>query len=135
MKNVDSTMQAATSPEWLAMAAYGLLIFVYVQGPVIDLRTVSTVLGYSLLLLSKVLKDKKKEEWEFVARAWGYVFVSLGFSFHHVRDAVAVLAYAMSLANIEGANTLLSSVLALKIRDSTTLGPILGRVALVIYSI
>lgn len=133
---VNLIMERSTSsPEWLAMAAYGVLVVLYLRADSSP-RTFSTVIGYSLLFTSKFLKSKDlKDPRVKILQTWGYLFVILGLSLTQWRDAVAIFAYALAIAEVEVANTLIAFVLALNLQDSKSLEMAAARMALVIYNI
>lgn len=122
-----------SSPEWLAMGAYGLLIYLYLSTDT-SLKTLSTVSGYTLLFLSKYLKGQKKPEYREI-QTWGYVFVTLGLSFDKWRDAFAIFAYGLAIADVAAARHLISMVLALSVLDGGSAGLVAARMALIAYHI
>ena len=131
---LDSLLKKPTSsPEWLAMAAYGLLIYLSLSKDT-SLRTLSTVSGYSLLFFSKYLKGQHIPDYR-TLQTWGYVFVTMGLNFSKWRDAFAVLAYGLSIAQVEEARHLISMVLALKLQDGGGLGMTSALLALIAYHI
>lgn len=115
------------------MTAYGLLIYLYLSADT-SIHTLSTVSGYSLLFFSKYLKGQKRPAYR-TLQTWGYVFVTLGLTFTNWRDAFAVLAYGLSIANVEEARHLISMVLALKLQDGGGVGMTSALVALIAYHI
>jgi hypothetical protein len=123
----------ASSPEWLAMAAYGLLIYLYLSKDT-SIRTLSTVSGYTLLFLSKYLKGKEKPVYREI-QTWGYLFVALGLGFDKWRDAFAVFAYGLAIADVAAARHLVSMVLALNVLDGGSVGLVTARMALIAYHI
>lgn len=132
--SLNSLMQKPTSsPEWLAMVAYGLLIYLYVSKDA-SLKTLSTVAGYSLLFGSKYLKQHHSPNYE-ILQTWGYVFVVLGLSFDRWRDAFAVFAYGLGTANVDQARHLISFLLALNVLDGGSPGLVAARMALIAYHI
>lgn len=133
---VNVLMERSTSsPEWLAMAAYALLAILYLNAES-SAHTFSTVIGYSLLFISKFLKQKNpKDERVKILQNWGYLFVILGLHLTRWRDAVAIFAYALAIAQVPIASTLIALVLALNVQDSKTLAMAAARMALVVYNI
>lgn len=122
-----------SSPDWLAMGAYGLLIYLYVSKDT-SIRTLSTVSGYTLLFLSKYLKGQKNAAYVEI-QTWGYVFVALGLGFHKWRDAFAIFAYGLAIADVSEARHLISMVLALSILDGGGAAMATARMALIAYHI
>ena len=136
---VNILMERSTSsPEWLAMAAYGLLVGLYLNADSSP-RTLSTVLGYSFLFISKFLKSKDsahvKDTRVKILQTWGYLFVILGLSLTKWRDAVAIFAYGLAIAEVEFATTLIAFVLTLNLQDSHSLWMAAARMALVVYNV
>lgn len=122
-----------SSPEWLAMAAYGLLIYLYLSKDT-SIRSLSTVSGYTLLFLSKYLKGQKKPAYREI-QTWGYLFVALGLGFDKWRDAFAIFAYGLAIADVAAARHLISMVLALSVLDGGSAGLVTARMALIAYHI
>lgn len=122
-----------STPEWLAMGAYGLLIYLYLSKDT-SLRTLSTVSGYTMLFLSKYLKGRGKPEYRTI-QTWGYLFVTLGLSFEKWRDAFAIFAYGLAIADVAAARHLISMVLALNVQDGGSVGLVAARLALIAYHI
>ncbi len=122
-----------SSPEWLAMGAYGLLIYLYLSKDM-SLKSLSTVSGYTLLFLSKYLSSQKNPVYKEI-QTWGYVFVTLGLSFEKWRDAFAIFAYALGIADVAAARHLISMVLALNVLDGGSAGLVAARMALIAYHI
>jgi heme exporter protein D len=124
-----------SSPEWLAMGAYGVLIYLYVKSDM-TIRNVSTVAGYSMLILSKYLKKKEGFEKTYkIVQNWGLVLVILGLKFDHWRDAFAVAGYGGLIAGYQEANAVVAFVLALSVQDSHSIAMALARMALIVYAL
>lgn len=132
---LETLLQRPTSnPEWLAMIAYGLLIFLYLNQDT-SLLTLSSVLGFMLMISSKYLKTSEStNDTAKIVQTWGYVFLVLGLGFDEWRDALATLAYGMVIIDIPGAVALVNFVLALNVGDSHGWGKSLALLALIIYN-
>jgi hypothetical protein len=133
---INAVMERSTSsPEWLAMAGYGLLVALNLNADGSP-QTFSTIIGFSLLFISKYLKSKHADDARApVLQTWGYLFVVFGLPLTRWRDAVAIFAYALAIVEVEFANALIAFVLALNIQDSESLGMAFARMALVVYNI
>lgn len=125
-----------SSPEWLAMAAYGLLIYLYLETSN-SLQALSSIAGYSCLFLSKFFKNQKQldDPRPKILQTWGFIFIIGGFSFDKWLDAFSIFAYGMMVAEAPTAEVLVSLALALRIRGASSIQMSIAQLALIIYNV
>lgn len=119
------------SPEWLAMSAYAILVYITIKNS-LNFKTFASVSGYTLLFFSKYYKVKNDPRWRYL-QAYGYAAVLAGLSFKHWRDAFAVAGYALAIAEVDEANVILASVLAASAHDANSWAVLVARGALIAY--
>lgn len=106
------------STDWLALAAYGLLVVTYWNSSIPSHRATSALIGYLLLVTSKQMEMQRVyTKAAKLLKQVGYCFLLLTPSYTHLYDIFAILGYGTAFlgagAHISNPNIALYNVLGL----------------------